>query len=255
MWDRKLYLFNRQTQRWEAVEDAEPLNLGLSESSSHNTPPLLLQLEAALDGISPRKEGGTTGGKAHSGRERESIGQSNLISSDITGLTGTTREQNRDEQAPRLMDEERERGAHWWSRTKSQRWFFALGGMLGGVIICLGFLVGIRGIRGMMGAISSPSPTVEQQLIVDQDLEQQVERYIRILESIASRTNGTPHATEADATLTQYEQCLRVCESDYSCKKGEEDCDKALLINCKKQCMARYHPHFKRIRDQYYHAE
>lgn len=255
MWDRKLYKFNKQTQTWEPLEEPAPLKVGRRSDKGYAGRPLQLEMETALDRATaehppeakpdrpselPKEPRPTLSGKRRP--------------SHITGLTGARTDETTAELELREFEPEPKPGFFDRVRKLEGSWVFAVAGISAGVLVVLVVLVWMHGIRGAFGIFRPAPPPAEQDDPTDMSIEKQTDRYIKILGSISTRKGGTPAAAEADSTLSEYDQCLKMCEDDYGCKKND-DCEKALLVNCRKQCMGKYSKRFKKIRQQYYDDE
>jgi hypothetical protein len=127
-----------------------------------------------------------------------------------------------------------------------RHYFFAVvGAAIGGVSVFLSmtFFDG-SGPSRLNRSAALPAPTAaagEKELT-------QVEQLIKIFEAITSERMskvdfGSP------AKTSQYKECLDNCARSH---KPADHADKALFINCRKECIAQYAERAKEIRRRYY---
>ncbi|MEW6111667.1 MAG: hypothetical protein AB1664_06025 [Thermodesulfobacteriota bacterium] len=75
-----------------------------------------------------------------------------------------------------------------------------------------------------------------------------VEDLILILDAIRAEAAGeTLRSAVPDAS--EYRRCMKACQDDYD---RAEDSDQAMLVDCRKACIARYSDSIRKIREQYY---
>ncbi len=76
----------------------------------------------------------------------------------------------------------------------------------------------------------------------------QAQEMIGVLEVISRREYPTG-STTGNSKRSEYEKCMRDCESAY---KNEDALEKAFIINCKKECLSLHSERFKKIRELYH---
>jgi len=91
-----------------------------------------------------------------------------------------------------------------------------------------------------LSRMSSSGVTVGDRMFVE------AEQIIRILESIAVDKRSEKHF-EALGMMSNYQECLKDCEKTF---RVAEESDKALLINCRRECMAKFSDTVKNMRQR-----
>lgn len=121
---------------------------------------------------------------------------------------------------------------------------FILAGMVGalaGVLIFALFLLFVMG-TGPFRQLFSGTKTVASD--TDRPFAYKPEDVIAILESISGRKAGG-----VDPELSPLQDCFKNCEKDHN---ENDDAERLLLINCKRQCLSMHSERFKKLRKQYY---
>jgi uncharacterized protein (DUF433 family) len=125
-------------------------------------------------------------------------------------------------------------------------WLAAGGGALGGMLLVSCAVIAFLGVENVFPKMSRPAPTSEE--IALSALRKQADEFIRILQGIAG-DGGGHEDTRTAAAASDYENCLRNCDQSFA---GKDDSARALLVNCRTECLATHSEHFKRIRRRYY---
>jgi hypothetical protein len=131
-----------------------------------------------------------------------------------------------------------------WAEYK--HYFFAVGGaFVGGLSVILGMT-----FFGEAGPAkpSQSAPVAAPVAIADKGQSAQAEKLSRILEAIANDERAKGHFETAGKAL-EYEDCLNDCANNL---KGVEHPDKALLANCRRECVTKYAERVKEIRKRFY---
>jgi hypothetical protein len=127
-----------------------------------------------------------------------------------------------------------------------KHYFFAVGGaFVGGLSVILGMT-----FLGEAGPAkpSQSAPLAASVGIADKGELAQVEQLSRILEAIANDERAKGHFETAGKAL-EYEDCLNDCANNF---KVVEHPDKAFLINCRRECIAKYAERVKEMRKRFY---
>jgi hypothetical protein len=127
-----------------------------------------------------------------------------------------------------------------------KHYFFAVGGaFVGGLFVILGMT-----FLGEAGPAkpSQSAPVAAPVAIADKGEPAQVEQLSRILEAIANDERAKGHF-ETDGKALEYEDCLNDCANSF---KVVEHPDKALLVNCRKECITKYAERVKEMRKRFY---
>ncbi|MGO9569105.1 MAG: hypothetical protein ACLP5H_16335 [Desulfomonilaceae bacterium] len=127
-----------------------------------------------------------------------------------------------------------------------RHYFSAIGGALvGGVCVFLGMT-----FFGESGpAKPRQSPTAAPPVVTaDRGEVTAAEQLTRILEGIANDEKSKGHS-ETLGKASEYEECLNNCARAF---QVVEQPDKALLINCRRECIVKYAERVKAIRKRYY---
>jgi hypothetical protein len=130
-----------------------------------------------------------------------------------------------------------------------KHYFSAVGGALvGGVAVFLGMtFLGepAQTKSGRSAAMVSPASTAGRGEV------EQAEQLIGIFESIA-KDRQEMGRFEALGQASDYQDCLNNCSKGF---QMVEQADKALLANCRRECMAKYAERIKEIRRRYYQKQ
>lgn len=133
-----------------------------------------------------------------------------------------------------------------WTWKTHKHYFWAVGGALvGGLAVFAGMIF----FSGFGSAKSNYSATVvTPTAAVTSGEREQTEQLISILESIA---NDPQQKTAFDALgkASDYDDCLSRCKNDF---QHAEPSDKALVANCRRECIAQYAERVKAIRKRFY---
>lgn len=127
-----------------------------------------------------------------------------------------------------------------------KHYFFAVGGaFVGGLSVILGMT-----FFGEAGPAkpSQSAPVAAPAAVADKGELAQAERLSRILEAIANDEIAKGHFETAGKAL-EYEDCLNDCANSF---KVVEHPDKALLGNCRRECMTKYAERVKEMRKRFY---
>ena len=109
--------------------------------------------------------------------------------------------------------------------------FFALGGALvGGLSVFIGMT-----FFDTVQPIGTPSVWSATLAAVNRLIEK-AESFTRILESIDAH-KGSKKYFEPVGMMSNYQQCLKDCAKSFP---AVEEADKGLLINCRRECMAKF---------------
>ena len=112
---------------------------------------------------------------------------------------------------------------------------------MGGVSVFIGmtFLETFRPANpAELSSVSSSGVTVRDRMFVEP------EQIIRILESIALDKGSEKHF-EAIGMMSKYQECLKDCAKTVVVV---EESDKALLVNCRRECIAKFSDRVKNMR-------
>ncbi len=124
-------------------------------------------------------------------------------------------------------------------------YFCAVGGaLIGGLSV---FIV-MTGFDGWLPAKHSQTAQVASSFVTStgRGLEQ-AELLIGILEEIAAEESEGRSGTLSSSS--EYQKCLGDCDRDFGDMKQSS---KAVLINCRKECIALYAEHVREIRKRYH---
>ncbi len=149
-----------------------------------------------------------------------------------------------------------EQGLEWLDedgRNSSQSGFFskhrivlAAGiGAAGGVCALIVLLLVLFGLEGVKTAIDA----ARSKDTVRRDANQQeLDQFVRVLEAISRSPSSAPDSSE-DAGTKALKSCLKSCEDEF---ESSEDGDRALLVNCRRECLGVHSQRFKKMREIYH---
>ena len=131
-----------------------------------------------------------------------------------------------------------------WAEYK--HYFSAVGGaFVGGLSVFLGMtFFSEAGPAKPIQSAQVATPGV----IADKWEPAQAEHLSRILEAIANDERVKGHL-EAPGKASEYEDCLNDCANNF---RVVEQSDKALLINCRRECVIKYAERVKEMRKRFY---
>lgn len=95
---------------------------------------------------------------------------------------------------------------------------------------------------------SQSAPAATPVVIADKWEPAQAEQLNRILEAIANDERAKGHF-ETPWKASEYEDCLNDCVNNF---RAVEQSDKALLINCRRECIIKYAERVKEMRKRFY---
>jgi hypothetical protein len=127
-----------------------------------------------------------------------------------------------------------------------KHYFFAVGGaFVGGLSVFLGMtFFGEAGPAKPSQSASVAAPVA----IADKGEPAQAEQLSRILEAITNDERAKGHF-ETPGKASEYEDCLNDCANNF---KVVEHPDKALLVNCRRECITKYAERVKEMRKRFY---
>ncbi len=127
-----------------------------------------------------------------------------------------------------------------------KHYFSAFAGIvMGGVSVYLGMTV----FAGPEPEKSAKSAAVAAPVAAPYEGDvAQAEQLIRVFEAIADK-EGSKRQFQELSKASEYEDCLNNCSRNI---QVVEESDKALLINCKRECIGQYAQRVKQIRKRYY---
>ena len=106
------------------------------------------------------------------------------------------------------------------------------------VFVCMTFMETFRPANpAELSRVSSSGVTVGDRMFVES------EQIIRILESIALDKGSEKHF-EAIGMMSKYQECLKDCSKSVVVV---EESDKALLVNCRRECIAKFSDRVKNM--------
>lgn len=123
-------------------------------------------------------------------------------------------------------------------------------GALGGVIGTLIVMLMLMGVDQALQLIGRAPPAQVSAVTVPDSLDAVTKQMTTVLESIARGEQGTKDPAKETGSQ-QYEECLKRCDSRFS---GGDAADRALWVNCRKNCVLRYSERMKKIRELYYRS-
>jgi hypothetical protein len=149
------------------------------------------------------------------------------------------------------LEEEDEEGRALPSKDRSiwaeyKHYFFAVGGaFVGGLSVYLGMI-----FFGEAGSAKQgqSAPVTTPVAMSDKGEPTRAEQLSRILEAIANDEMAKGHF-ETHGKASEYDDCLNDCANNFT---GVEQPDKALLINCRRECITKYAERVKEMRKRFY---
>jgi len=161
----------------------------------------------------------------------------------ILPLRNPTRLVNVEKEDEEAMEPSLEDGSIW---AQYKHYFSAVGAaFVGGLSVFLAMT-----FFGEAGPAkpSQSAPPATPVAIADKWEPAQAEQLSRILEAIANDERAKWHF-ETPGNASEYEDCLNDCANNF---RVVEQSDKALLINCRRECVIKYAERVKEMRKRFY---
>jgi uncharacterized protein (DUF433 family) len=122
----------------------------------------------------------------------------------------------------------------------------ALFGCVGGAVIALVFMVVVFGFNIETGRVERDSESAL--LATIKALQKQADELIKTLEAIVGTTSG--HVDNSPSPqASDREDCVKRCEKIHP---GSSESERAQMLNCTRECIAKYSERIRRIRDMYH---
>jgi hypothetical protein len=118
-------------------------------------------------------------------------------------------------------------------------------GAAGGVCALLLFFIVAFGIEGAKTAIDAARSGGQTKQDTNR---QELENFVKVLEAITRSPNSTTGSSE-DTGANALKSCLKACEDEF---QASEDGDKALLVNCRRECLGSHSQRFRKMRETYH---
>lgn len=122
-------------------------------------------------------------------------------------------------------------------------------GACAGVVLSAALLFVVEGLDGSLW--NRRDPRKEALQAANEALFTQAQEMVSVLEAIArgDAAAASPAGPRAGSDRSECEKCMKKCEENI---KVDDDVDKAVVINCKRECLAAHSERFRKIREMYH---